>query len=79
MAPASRSTCRLAFIRRAREPGFSLDDIGALLDLATPGQERCGDTGAIAAAHLKAVRAKIADLHAPCALLEVLDPPGTAA
>ena len=53
---------RLAFVRRGRELGFSLDEVRALLALAAPGQRSCADVAAIAAAHLAEVRAKIADL-----------------
>ena len=61
---------RLAFIRRARELGFSLDDIRALLALAEPGRKSCAEVRAIAVAHLRDVRAKIADLSR---LADVLD------
>lgn len=54
---------RLAFIRRARELGFSLEDVRALLALAEPGRKTCAEVEPIAAAHLAAVRAKIADLQ----------------
>ena len=53
---------RLAFVRRGRELGFSLDEVRALLALAAPGRRSCADVEAIAAAHLAEVRAKIADL-----------------
>lgn len=53
---------RLAFIRRARELGFGLDDIRALIALAQPGRTSCAEVQAIAAAHLETVRAKMADL-----------------
>ena len=53
---------RLAFVRRGRELGFSLDEVRALLALAAPGQRSCADVESIAAAHLKDVRAKIVDL-----------------
>jgi MerR family transcriptional regulator, mercuric resistance operon regulatory protein len=52
----------LAFIRRARELGFGLADIRALLGLAAPGKACCADVRAIAAHHLEDIRAKIADL-----------------
>jgi MerR family mercuric resistance operon transcriptional regulator len=55
---------RLMFVRRAREVGFSLDEVRALLALSA---ERDGDTCAevrrLAAGHLADVRAKIADLR----------------
>ncbi|MCX7587808.1 MerR family transcriptional regulator [Phenylobacterium sp. 58.2.17] len=53
---------RLAFIRRARELGFSLDDIRTLIALDGPGRGTCAEVEPIAAAHLITVRAKIADL-----------------
>ena len=52
----------LAFIRRARELGFSLDEIRALLGLAAPGKASCADVRAIATHHLEDIRAKMADL-----------------
>lgn len=55
-------TRTLAFIRRARELGFSLDEIRALLGLAAPGKTSCADVRAIAAHHLEDIRAKMADL-----------------
>jgi MerR family mercuric resistance operon transcriptional regulator len=53
---------RLAFIRRGRELGFSIEDIRVLLALAEPGHRSCQEVQAIAVAHLDDVRAKIADL-----------------
>lgn len=53
---------RLAFIRRGRELGFSIEEIRALLELAETGNRSCQDVQAIAAAHLEDVRTKIADL-----------------
>ena len=55
-------TRTLAFIRRARELGFSLDEIRALIGLAAPGKASCADVRAIAAHHLEGIRAKMADL-----------------
>ena len=55
---------RLAFVRRARELGFTLDEIRALLTLTTGGQEACADVREIAATHLTAIRTKIVDLRA---------------
>jgi|SRR5215467_3982542 len=52
----------LGFIRRARELGFSLDEVRALLGLAAPGKASCADVRAIAAHHLEDIRTKIADL-----------------
>src|SRR5437588_11585102 len=44
----------LAFIRRARELGFSLDDIRALLRLGSPEKASCRQVREIAAHHLEA-------------------------
>jgi MerR family mercuric resistance operon transcriptional regulator len=53
----------LAFIRRARELGFHLDDIRTLLALGAPTKASCADVREIAAHHLDDIRAKIADLR----------------
>lgn len=58
-----RETRTLAFIRRARELGFALDEIRALLDLGGPGKASCSEVKQIAAHHLDDIRAKIADLR----------------
>lgn len=55
-------TERLSFVRRARELGFTLEEIRALLGIATQDQVECGEARGIAAAHLEKVRARIADL-----------------
>jgi MerR family transcriptional regulator, mercuric resistance operon regulatory protein len=55
-------TRTLAFIRRGRELGFSLDEIRTLLGLAVPGKASCADVRAIAARHLEDIRAKMGDL-----------------
>lgn len=53
---------RLAFIRRARELGFGIEDIRALLTLSSPEQNSCPEVREIASNHLGQVRAKLADL-----------------
>lgn len=53
---------RLGFVRRARELGFTLDEVRALLGLAGGGQASCGEVRTLAASHLTDVRARIADL-----------------
>lgn len=55
---------RLIFVRRARELGFTLDEVRALLGLAAGGQRACAEVREIATAHLAEVRAKVADLRA---------------
>lgn len=52
----------LAFIRRSRELGFTLDEIRALRDLGGPGRASCADVREIATHHLADIRAKIGDL-----------------
>jgi len=52
----------LVFIRRARELGFAIDDIRALLALAEPGRVSCAEVERIASIHLSKVRSKLADL-----------------
>jgi MerR family mercuric resistance operon transcriptional regulator len=54
---------RLTFIRRARELGFSIEQIRALLVLADPSRASCAEVKEIARAHLGAVRAKLDDLR----------------
>jgi MerR family mercuric resistance operon transcriptional regulator len=60
----SEDVGRLVFVRRARELGFTLDEVRALLKLAAGGQGACAKVREIAASHLAGVKAKIADLQA---------------
>jgi MerR family mercuric resistance operon transcriptional regulator len=53
---------RLRFVLRARELGFSLDEIRELLRLVDERDQPCAEARAVAAAHLEDVRTKIADL-----------------
>jgi DNA-binding transcriptional MerR regulator len=55
---------RLGFIRRARDLGFSLSQVRALLGLADEGDRSCEAVDAIAREQLVDVRRKIADLTA---------------
>lgn len=56
---------RLTFVRRARELGFSLDEVRTLLALSEDAShDRCAEVREVAAGHLVDVRAKIADLRA---------------
>src|SRR3984885_15381153 len=52
----------LGFIRRARDLGFSLDEIRALLDLDESGSTSWTTVTKIASQHLVNVRPKLADL-----------------
>ena len=53
---------RLGFVRRARELGFTLVEVRALLGLAGGGLASCAEVRTLAASHLTDVRARIADL-----------------
>ena len=53
----------LAFIRRSRELGFSLDEIRALRRLGGPEKGSCREVREIAAHHLEDIRAKLGDLR----------------
>ena len=53
----------LAFIRRSRELGFTLDQIRALIRLGSPEKASCRQVRDIASHHLDDIRAKIADLR----------------
>jgi len=53
----------LAFVRRSRELGFSLDEVRALLRLGGPERASCREVREIAAHHLDDIRAKISDLR----------------
>jgi Cu(I)-responsive transcriptional regulator len=52
----------LAFTRRARDLGFSIEQIRALLDLADQKEHSCEAVDAIAREHLADVKRKLADL-----------------
>jgi MerR family transcriptional regulator, mercuric resistance operon regulatory protein len=59
-----RELKRLNFIRRARDLGFTLDEVRALLRLVDEAPVRpCAEARDLAAEHLGDVRAKIADLR----------------
>jgi MerR family mercuric resistance operon transcriptional regulator len=59
----SEDVDRLGFVRRARELGFTLDEVRALFGLAAGGQASCAEARELAASHLKDVRARISDLR----------------
>lgn len=53
---------RLSFIRRARELGFTIKEIKALLGLAGAANGTCAEIKLLTEAHLATVRHKIRDL-----------------
>ncbi|MEA3539305.1 MAG: MerR family transcriptional regulator [Pseudomonadota bacterium] len=55
---------RLSFIRRARDLGFPLDQVRALLSLSDDRGRDCATVDALARDHLSEVERKIADLTA---------------
>jgi len=67
-----RALRRLAFIRHARELGFPLEEVRAMLRLSEDRAQPCPDVKQIAIGHLAEVRSKIADLRAMGAALEIL-------
>lgn len=54
---------RLRFIMRARELGFSIEEIRRLLDLVDGGNQTCAEVKERTELHLADVRTKIADLR----------------
>ena len=60
----SDDLARLKFIRRARELGFTLDRVRALLDIAADRSGNCASVDAVTKDHLAEIDRKIADLRA---------------
>jgi len=54
---------RLGFVRRARELGFSLDDVRVILGLVDGGGLTCAEVKSVTVEHLEDVEAKIRDLQ----------------
>jgi len=54
----------LSFIRRARDLGFSIEQVRALLDLSDDKARDCATIDSIAREHLREVDRKVADLTA---------------
>ena len=59
-----KELARLSFIRRARDLGFPLDQVPALLALSDERNRDCATVDALARDHLAEVERKIADLEA---------------
>jgi DNA-binding transcriptional MerR regulator len=55
---------RLSFVRRARDLGFSLDEVRDLLRLSDDRDRSCDAVDQVARQHLAEVERKIADLEA---------------
>ncbi|MBI5136063.1 MAG: helix-turn-helix domain-containing protein [Nitrospirae bacterium] len=53
---------RLVFIRRARELGFSVEEVRELLRLVDGGDHTCAEVKSVTVRHLADVRRKLADL-----------------
>jgi MerR family transcriptional regulator, mercuric resistance operon regulatory protein len=54
---------RLQFVRRARDLGFTLEEIRELLSLVDGGNYSCAQVEGVALAHVQEIRRKIADLN----------------
>jgi len=54
---------RLNFVMRARDLGFTLEEIRELLALVDGGIQTCGEVQAVASRHLESVRDKITDMR----------------
>ena len=61
---AARDLARLSFIRRARNLGFSLDQIRSLIEMSDDRDRDCASVDALATANLAEIDRKIADLRA---------------
>ena len=63
---------RLGFIRRARELGFSLDEVRDLLGLARGHSLTCADVKALTEQHIAGIKRKVTDLRRLERVLEQL-------
>jgi len=53
---------RLAFVKKCRDLGFSLDEIRALLEMVDRNDFTCGEVHQMTISHLATVKSKLADL-----------------
>lgn len=63
---------RLRFIRRARDLGFSVDEIGELLNLRRDQKRHSADVKRLALAHVESLRKKISEMESMANTLENL-------
>ena len=63
-AYGDRHLARLSFIRRARDLGFSVQNVRTLLDLVDQRDQPCDVVDSIAHTHLAEIEHKLADLRA---------------
>lgn len=63
-AYGDRHLARLSFIRRARDLGFSVQNVRTLLDLVDQRDQPCDTVDSIAHTHLAEIEHKLADLRA---------------
>lgn len=68
----NRDVARITFIRRARELGFSLNEVRGLLALAEGNGDACEKVQSIALRHLDDIAAKISDLTTMQTVLNAL-------
>jgi len=61
---------RLGFVRRARELGFSIEQVRELLGLAAHGEDACATVDEVVRQHLDEIGGKVRDLQALQAQLE---------
>ncbi|WP_062351973.1 helix-turn-helix domain-containing protein [Pseudoxanthomonas mexicana] len=61
---SAREVSRLGFVRRARELGFSIEQIRELMQLSEQHDHDCCTVDDLTRGHIVAIEQKVADLHA---------------